>query len=527
MPEFPTTDNHNFARPDVTVDDLEGTWGDVINQDITDILEERVPIVDTAAARPNYEPYSDAVFIASDSGQVSLGNGTGWDFRGVVPNDSDVLDAIDGASITPSDVTTDSATVNGTTTTDALEAESFNGVVEVSADDDIKSKIENAGQNTHIRIESGAIFTVASGTISCPDDVVIEGMGDGVQIQKQFDGPLFEAGNFTTVKRVDFNARRQDGYTGDAVTDKDTNQRFMTFLDCTFRNAESAARRELGSKNMFYRGCYISNSDVGVAQDQNATGTGEGPRRTQYRQCEINETDTAAVKINAHVRNVTYDIRIQINNGRAFWFDAPDEGRDETSRGVRIENEIQGNDGVAILVTDGGVQIENAASIASNAGTPSNLTETPVGQIHFEGHTVDSRITEVSGKIGPSNNADSTYISQQSTPECSVIISGGEYATTDTIADARANVVILDRTEWDGEVIPRGGSRNGIALNGVDTGVIERLIPGQKDYTGVRSSPPTGDSNFSQVYFDDGANTGNSNPGWRYSASGNTTYTDV
>lgn len=410
---------------------------------------------------------------------------------------------------------------------DVVNTAELNSVVWVSDGDDIKTKIENAGTNTHIKIESGSIFTVSAGTITCPDNVKIVGMGDGVQIQKQFNGTLFEMGNFSTVEGIDFNGREQDGFTGDCVTDKDTNQRRMSFIKCEFRNAESAGRRELGSKNMFYRNCYWANCDVGLAQDQNATGTGEGPRRTQYRQCEIAETDTAAVKVNAHVRNVTYDIRIQLNNGRAFWFDAPDEGRSEASRGVRIENEIQGNDGVAIAVTDGGVQLENAGSIASNAGSPSNLTETPVGQIHFEGHTVDSRITEVSGKIGGSNNADGTYISQQSVPQCSVIISGGEYATTDTIADARANVVILDRDEWDGDVTPRGASRNGIALNGVDTGVIERLVPAQKDYTGVRDSPPTGDSNFSQVYFDDGTNTGDGNPGFRYSASGNTSYTDV
>lgn len=105
------TDNHELPRP--TPGSFEGSWGeDVMNDDLTAKLEERVPIVDVSDNRGNYEPYDDAAFLARDTGQVSIGDGESWEFVGVVADADSVIDAIDGAEITPESVTADSVSTD-------------------------------------------------------------------------------------------------------------------------------------------------------------------------------------------------------------------------------------------------------------------------------------------------------------------------------------------------------------------------------------------------------------------------------
>lgn len=80
MSEHPTTDNHDFARPEE--DSLEDEWGTVINEELTDLLEERVAIVDEASELGNYTPYADAVFIGTyndrDAIRLYVGTGSSW-----------------------------------------------------------------------------------------------------------------------------------------------------------------------------------------------------------------------------------------------------------------------------------------------------------------------------------------------------------------------------------------------------------------------------------------------------------------
>ena len=82
MPEHPTTDNHDFARPEPGT--LENEWGDVINQELIDLLEERVAIVDDDADLTNYEEYDGGLFIAADTGDVYIGTGTALSHSGII-----------------------------------------------------------------------------------------------------------------------------------------------------------------------------------------------------------------------------------------------------------------------------------------------------------------------------------------------------------------------------------------------------------------------------------------------------------
>lgn len=71
------TNNHGFGKP--TLDGDTDVWGEILNTETIDKLEERVILVDAAANRTNYSAYADALFVASDSGQVYVGNGASWD----------------------------------------------------------------------------------------------------------------------------------------------------------------------------------------------------------------------------------------------------------------------------------------------------------------------------------------------------------------------------------------------------------------------------------------------------------------
>lgn len=79
------TDNHDFGRPTEGGDTDD--WGRILNEDLIDLLEERVVVTDTAANRSTYTPYVNAVFIATDTGQIALGDGSAWNDLNIEPVD--------------------------------------------------------------------------------------------------------------------------------------------------------------------------------------------------------------------------------------------------------------------------------------------------------------------------------------------------------------------------------------------------------------------------------------------------------
>lgn len=98
------TQNHDLPRPDSGT--FEGTWGtDVMNDDMTAKLEERLVARDTESNLSNYEAYEDAIFIATDTGAVYDGNGTSWEkaSRQFESISTESLDSIDGYEDASSD----------------------------------------------------------------------------------------------------------------------------------------------------------------------------------------------------------------------------------------------------------------------------------------------------------------------------------------------------------------------------------------------------------------------------------------
>lgn len=86
----PNTDNHNLPKVPPLDTEYADEWGYIINNGqfadgsdagtpgLVDALEERTPVVDTEANRSNYTPYSDSIFLASDTGNFFIGDGSSW-----------------------------------------------------------------------------------------------------------------------------------------------------------------------------------------------------------------------------------------------------------------------------------------------------------------------------------------------------------------------------------------------------------------------------------------------------------------
>jgi hypothetical protein len=67
------TQNHDLKTPQ------EGTldWHIPLNENFR-AIERRLPIVDTDAAKSNYEPYAKTLYVAADTGTMYVGDGSSW-----------------------------------------------------------------------------------------------------------------------------------------------------------------------------------------------------------------------------------------------------------------------------------------------------------------------------------------------------------------------------------------------------------------------------------------------------------------
>ena len=74
------TPNHGFGKPTPGGD--TDVWGEILNEQTIDELEERVVITDDIANLGSYTPYEDAAFLGYDSTRdnvrVYLGDGSSW-----------------------------------------------------------------------------------------------------------------------------------------------------------------------------------------------------------------------------------------------------------------------------------------------------------------------------------------------------------------------------------------------------------------------------------------------------------------
>lgn len=142
------TDNHNLPKVPPLDDEYADQWGYVVNDgefsdgsdagsdSLVQALEERTPVVDTAANRSNYTPHTDAVFIASDTGRLYLGDGSAWDLVGSETNP-----------------------ISGTVHVEAVSASDVIGNAVYQSPSDIPAELEQAGNMVVTESDGLVVFT--------------------------------------------------------------------------------------------------------------------------------------------------------------------------------------------------------------------------------------------------------------------------------------------------------------------------------------------------------------------------------
>lgn len=82
MPTPPTTSNHGLplipAIGETNASDYEDAWGTLLNDEAWSVLDEKLVARDTIANQSNYTAYQDALFRATDTGELYYGDGTSW-----------------------------------------------------------------------------------------------------------------------------------------------------------------------------------------------------------------------------------------------------------------------------------------------------------------------------------------------------------------------------------------------------------------------------------------------------------------
>lgn len=143
MPTY--TSNHDYQL----FSDGEQPW-----EHRTDFsaLDSDVPIVDTAANRSNYVAYQDAMFLASDTGMVYVGNGSTWGALGEVGETGTELSVQDSGGATSIADTLNFATdltatvSNGVATIDSTAS---GGTSDATATEGVALERDHAGPLIH------------------------------------------------------------------------------------------------------------------------------------------------------------------------------------------------------------------------------------------------------------------------------------------------------------------------------------------------------------------------------------------
>lgn len=83
------TDNHQYETPAAGTLD----WDEPLNRNF-ERIDTDVEIRDTDASRSNYVPKAGAKFLATDTGNVYLGDGSSWSQLGTIGGSSDGADVV-------------------------------------------------------------------------------------------------------------------------------------------------------------------------------------------------------------------------------------------------------------------------------------------------------------------------------------------------------------------------------------------------------------------------------------------------
>ncbi len=184
----PTT-NHDLPRP--ATGTFEGTWGeDVMNNDMTDKLEKKLVARDTESNKGNYTPYSNAIFIATDTGAVFDGDGTSWnkaerDFQNISASSLSTEQNFNADNPVTARVYHDGAEIVANGRNGEIDRGTDMGAVLNSAISAV-SDTNSPGTGQTIAIQKGR-YTVST-TIQLGDGVILQGEGMRTTVLEAADG---------------------------------------------------------------------------------------------------------------------------------------------------------------------------------------------------------------------------------------------------------------------------------------------------------------------------------------------------
>lgn len=130
------TDNHQYNTPQ----EGDTDWHIPVNANWNS-LDTDIPIFDTDANRSNYTGKSGAWFVASDTGDVYAGTGSGWSQLGTLDGPSDLTDG----TTTVTDPSEATFTASGAASVDVVDDGDGTATVDISATD----------TDTHIDVQDG------------------------------------------------------------------------------------------------------------------------------------------------------------------------------------------------------------------------------------------------------------------------------------------------------------------------------------------------------------------------------------
>jgi len=172
-PTPPTTPNHDLPLiphvGDDAAQEYSDDWGAILNDSAWSVLEEQLIVRDVENNRTSYTPHQDALFFATDTGAIYVGDGSTWTQSASDVTNLTVSGDVDiGGSLSASN---DSVSVAGNTVSlGGSTAVAHSDLSSVSTDDHHAYPVPNSGlTNDTVTVAGNSISLGGSTTIAHGD----------------------------------------------------------------------------------------------------------------------------------------------------------------------------------------------------------------------------------------------------------------------------------------------------------------------------------------------------------------------
>jgi len=390
------TENNNYNTPP------QGTrnWDDEINANFED-LDTDVEIRDVEGNLGEYTPKDGAKFMATDTENVFVGDGSSWN-------------KVQSSGKNPS--------------VDSLDAEELISVADHvvdPSDSDAESVINGLSVGESVAI--AGTHSVDNPPLTPPQQVaVVSPAWQAATLEKNGDGDLLEDDSDQLYRNIVFDANKSGGYSGNAVRNAQENVINPTYQNCRLINAAQDNYVSRGTRALRLEGTEMKFADRwGVRFSGNINNDFRSRAIYTGPQTEISQngqgTDGGGVKwAQPMLDNCWYFHTAQQNGGPAF--EVATASTSEVVRSPYCLGRYFNNDGPALLVSSG--RLSGGAWGARTSGNNENVSNvgqtltSPYGQIHQEG-----------GQFLPLNLTGGYWSGSGADGTRSIIHHGGSYST--------------------------------------------------------------------------------------------------